>query len=220
MPSVALGGELFIALDLAGTFAFALSGAVAARDRALDGFGVVFVAFVAACGGGVIRDLCLGAVPPVGLADWRYLAVALLAAALATAARSLVARLLRPVALFDAVGLSLFAVTGAQKAIALGHGAQVAILLGVVTAVGGGMLRDVLLARVPAVLQREIYASAALLGAAIEVGGLRLGWESGWRTWTALAACAALRLLSIHRGWHLPRMGAPRSTGASDEPGR
>ena len=201
------GRHLFTFLDLAGTFAFAVSGAVAARDRGLDWFGVLFVAFTVACGGGVLRDLCIGAVPPSGLSDWRYLAVASAAAVLTTLANPLVVRMAQPVILFDSVGLGMFAVTGAQKALLYGHNAEVAVLLGMATAVGGGVMRDVLLNRVPVILRREIYASAALVAAAIEVAGHRLGWTSSWRTWTALAACFALRYLSLHFGWHLPRAG-------------
>lgn len=200
--------RLFTTLDLAGTFAFAISGAVAARDRGLDWFGVVTIAFTVACGGGVLRDLCIGAVPPTGLTDWRYLAVALAAAWMTIAANTLVARLAHPVALFDSIGLGLFAVTGAQKAMFFGHNAEVAVLLGVVTAVGGGLARDVLLNRVPVILQREIYASAALVGAGIEVAGERLGWLSSSRTWVALGVCFALRYLSLHYKWNLPH--APR----------
>ncbi|SEK16583.1 MULTISPECIES: trimeric intracellular cation channel family protein [unclassified Variovorax] len=197
--------RLFTALDLAGTFAFAISGAVAARDRGLDWFGVVAIAFTVACGGGVLRDLCIGAVPPAGLSDWRYLAVALLAALMTIAASPLVVRLAHPVVLFDSIGLGLFAVTGAQKALIFGHNTEVALLLGVVTAVGGGVMRDVLLNRVPVILQREIYASAALVGASIEVIGQSLGWLSSGRTWIALATCFALRYLSLRYQWNLPR---------------
>ena len=197
--------RLFTFLDLAGTFAFAISGAVAARDRGLDWFGIVLVAFAVACGGGVLRDLCIGAVPPAGLSDWRYLAVALAAALLTMAANPLVVRLAHPVTLFDSLGLALFAVTGAQKALLLGHNGQVALLMGVITAVGGGLTRDVLLNRVPVILQREIYASAALLGAGIEVAGQLLGWASTWRTWVALSACFLLRSLALHYRWNLPR---------------
>jgi uncharacterized membrane protein YeiH len=206
--------RLFTALDLAGTFAFALSGAVAARKRDLDWFGVMAVAFAVACGGGVIRDLCIGAVLPAGLTDWRYLAVALFAAWMTLLAKPLVVRLANPVALFDSLGLGLFAVTGAQKAMLFGGNAEVAVLMGVVTAVGGGVLRDVLLNRVPVVLQREIYASAALVGAVIEVAGERLGWESSARTWVALLACFALRYLSMRYRWNLPRSGEQRDTAA------
>lgn len=196
--------RLFTTLDLAGTFAFAISGALAARDRGLDWFGVAVIAFTVACGGGVLRDLCIGAVPPAGLTDWRYLAVALAAALVTIAANGLVVLLAHPVILFDSIGLGLFAVTGAQKAMIFGHNTEVAVLLGVVTAVGGGLARDVLLNRVPVILQREIYASAALVGAGIEVVGERLGWLSSSRTWVALVVCFALRYLSLHYKWNLP----------------
>jgi uncharacterized membrane protein YeiH len=204
---------LFTFLELSGTFAFALSGAVAARDRGLDWFGIMAVAFTVACGGGVVRDLCLGAVPPAGLTDWRYLAVAVLAALMTMGARSLVARMAHPVLLFDALGLGLFAVTGAQKTLSLGHGSELALLLGMVTAVGGGVARDVLLNRVPVILQREIYASAALVGAGVEVAGNGLGWASDARTWLALATCFALRYLSLRYRWNLPSSAQPRDGG-------
>jgi uncharacterized membrane protein YeiH len=207
-PTLALavlnGRTLFPLLDLAGTFAFAISGAVAARQRGLDWFGILFIAFTVACGGGVLRDLCLGAVPPAGMADWRYIAVALVAAVLTMASKGLVERLRHPVVLFDSLGLGLFAVTGAQKALAWGVGAEVAILLGMATAVGGGVARDVLLNRVPVILQREIYASAALVGATIETLGERLAGPSDTLTWTALASCFVLRDLSLRYRWHLP----------------
>ncbi|WP_442283553.1 trimeric intracellular cation channel family protein [Variovorax sp. M-6] len=202
---------LFTILDLAGTFAFAVSGAVAARDRGLDWFGIITIAFTVACGGGVLRDLCIGAVPPAGLTDWRYLATAVAAAVMTMAGQGLVVRLAHPVTLFDSLGLGLFAVTGAQKALIFGHSAEVAVLLGVVTAVGGGVARDVLLNRVPVILQREIYASAALVGAGIEVAGERLGWVSNGRTWIALLTCFGLRYLSLRYKWNLPR-----STGHDD----
>ena len=217
IPQLALAGlsdhRLFTFLDLAGTFAFAISGAVAARHGGLDLFGIAFVAFTVACGGGVLRDLCIGAVPPAGLADWRYLAVAMAAAFLTIAANPLVVRLAHPVVLFDSVGLGLFAVTGAQKAMILGHNSEVAVLVGMLTAVGGGVARDVLLNRVPVILQREIYALAALVAAGIEVAGSRLGWTSSWRTWAALGACFALRYLSLHYGWHLPRLSRQDPAG-------
>ncbi len=208
-PALALaildGRTLFTFLDLAGTFAFAISGAVAARQRGLDGFGILVIAFTVACGGGVLRDLCLGATPPPGLSDWRYLAVSLFAALVTMSSKGLVERLQHPVVLFDSLGLGLFAVTGAQKALLYGVNVEVAVLLGMVTAVGGGLARDVLLNRVPVILQREIYASAALVGASIETIGDRLGWLSGSRTWVALGACFALRYASLRYSWNLPR---------------
>ncbi|HET6587363.1 MAG TPA: TRIC cation channel family protein, partial [Oleiagrimonas sp.] len=139
---------LFNTIDLAGTFAFAISGALAARREKFDLFGVLAIAYITACGGGIARDVCIGAVPPAGLADWRYALVAVIAALATIVAYRQVERLTYPVRLFDAMGLGLFAVYGAHKALLYGNNAEVAILLGVVTAVGGGMARDVLLARV------------------------------------------------------------------------
>jgi uncharacterized membrane protein YeiH len=213
------GHVLFTVLDLAGTVAFALSGAVAARERGLDWFGVLVLAFTVACGGGVLRDLCIGAIPPAGLADWRYLAAATGAAVLTTVSQPLVTRLAHPVVLFDTLGLGLFAVTGAQKALLSGANVEVAVLMGMVTAVGGGVARDVLLNRVPVILQREIYASAALVGAAIATFGDRLGLASPALTWCAVAACFALRLLSLRFSWHLPRFKRRPRADAGDSLG-
>lgn len=194
---------LFAALDIAGVFIFAISGAMAALERRLDLFGVVVVAFITACGGGIVRDLCIGAVPPASLGDWRYLLTAVVAAVVTVWAGALIKRLANPVLLFDAVGLGLFAVTGAHKALAYGHNSEVAILLGMITAIGGGVARDMLLNRVPIILQKEIYASAALVGATIEVVGERLGWSTAWLPWFALLICFTLRFLALRYGWHM-----------------
>lgn len=195
---------LFRLLDLAGTFAFAISGATAAKRRGLDLFGILAIAYVTACGGGIARDLCIGAVPPAGLADWRYLATAVGAALFTIAAYPWVTRLAMPVRAFDALGLGLFAVYGANKALALGHNVQVAILVGMLTAVGGGVARDVLLTRVAIVLEKEIYASLALGAAALAVLGERLDWAPLWSTWLPIVLCIGLRLLSLHYHWNLP----------------
>jgi uncharacterized membrane protein YeiH len=203
--------HLFVALDLVGTYTFATSGALAAKERELDLFGVGAIAYVVACGGGILRDLCLGAVPPAGLSDARYLVVALTAAAVAMVAERLLKRFEHPVLLFDALGLAFFAVSGAQRTSALGHNAEVAILLGMTTAVGGGATRDLLLRRVPTIMHREIYALAALVGAVIEVGGDRLGWSATWRPWAAIAICFGLRFLALRRHWNLPRFRAAKT---------
>ncbi|WP_262246718.1 trimeric intracellular cation channel family protein [Parapedobacter soli] len=196
---------LYYLLDLAGTFAFAISGATAARQRGLDLFGICAIAFTVACGGGVIRDLCIGAIPPAGLTNWRYLVAAMCAAGATIGLYPFVRRLNRPVLFFDALGLSLFAVTGAQKSLAFGHNAEVALLLGVVTAVGGGVLRDVLLNRVPIILEREIYASAALVGAGIVVLGYYFDWlTTDWISIVALIVCFGVRMLALRFHWNLP----------------
>ena len=201
---------LFDLVDLAGTFAFAISGATAARRCNLDLFGILAVAFITACGGGIARDLCIGAIPPAGLSDWRYLLTAMVAALLTIVAYRWVERLTYPVRLFDAMGLGLFAVYGAHKALAFGHNTEVAILLGMVTAIGGGMARDVLLARVSVVLQKEIYALAACAGAALTVIGEHYHWPAVWATWLPILVCFGLRFAALHYHWNLPRFGRDR----------
>ncbi|MEJ8848273.1 trimeric intracellular cation channel family protein [Variovorax rhizosphaerae] len=208
---------LFYILDLAGTFAFAFSGAVAARNRGLDVFGIFVVAFLVACGGGVLRDVCIGAVPPAGLSDWRYLAISSVAALMAMYSRIVRERLEQPIVLFDSLGLGLFAVTGAQKAMIYGLTSEGAVILGVLTAVGGGIARDVLLNRVPAILKGQIYALAALAAALIEVFGSRLHWRSDWRAMAALATCFTLRFLAVRYNWHLPRFVKPPDEDGPDK---
>ena len=163
------------ALDLVGTFVFAISGATLGVRKQLDLFGVLVLSFAAAVSGGIARDVLIGATPPVALANWHYIAVSC-AAGLATFFRSGdVERLRNPVQLFDAVGLGLFAVTGATKALSAGLNPVSAMLLGMLTGIGGGIARDILAARIPVVLQADLYAVAALAGAAVVVAGERLG---------------------------------------------
>jgi uncharacterized membrane protein YeiH len=195
---------LYTFIDLAGTFAFAISGAVAARDKGLDVFGILVVSFTVACGGGIIRDLCIGAIPPVGLSNWSYLVVAILAAIITMSLDPLSKWLYRPVLLFDALGLSLFAVTGARKALEFGHNNEVAILLGMITAIGGGMLRDILLNRIPVILEKEIYASAALVGAGVVVLGANFGWPDEWVFPAGFLLCFTIRNLALYYHWVLP----------------
>ncbi len=197
--------SLYHFLDLAGTFAFAISGATAAKQRNLDLFGICAIAFAVSCGGGIVRDLCIGAIPPAGLSTWYYLVAAIAATVMTVGLFPIVKRLNRPVLLFDAVGLSMFAVTGAEKALSFGHNGEVAVLLGITTAVGGGVLRDILLNRVPVILEREIYASAALIGALIVVLGNYFKWlTSDWVSIIALAVCFTLRMLALYYHWNLP----------------
>jgi uncharacterized membrane protein YeiH len=162
---------LLLVLDLIGTFVFALSGASAGVRRRLDFFGVLVLSFVAGNFGGVTRDLMIGAVPPAAISDWRYLAVSLLAGLITFYWFSGIDRLRNSVLLFDGAGLALFAVSGTQKALAFGLNPVMAALLGMVTGIGGGMARDMLIAEVPTVLRADLYAVAALAGAAVVVIG-------------------------------------------------
>ncbi|MGH7170753.1 MAG: trimeric intracellular cation channel family protein, partial [Gemmataceae bacterium] len=142
-----------LGLDLAGTFVFAISGAIAGVKRRLDLFGILVLSFVAGNAGGIIRDVLIGSVPPGAISDWRYLAVSLLAGAIIFYSYSVVDRLRSPVLIFDAAGLALFVVSGAQKALAFGLNPGMAALLGMLTGGGGGMMRDLLLAEIPTVLR-------------------------------------------------------------------
>jgi len=196
--------SLVLVLDLVGTFVFALSGATAGVKRRLDLFGVLVLSFAAANTGGISRDVLIGAVPPAAISDWRYLAVSLLAGLVTFFWYSAIDRLRSPVLVFDGAGLALFAVSGAQKALAFGLDPIMAALLGMLTGIGGGMARDVLLAEVPAVLRAEIYAVAALAGAAVVVIGDRLQLPPAATTVAGALLCFGLRLVAIRRGWHLP----------------
>jgi len=197
-------------IDLAGTFAFAISGAVAAKEKGLDIFGVLVVAFTVACGGGIMRDVCIGAIPPAGLSDWRYLLVSLIAAVVTMGLDPLMKLLNRPVLLFDALGLSLFAVSGAEKELSFGHNNEVAILLGMLTAVGGGVIRDIFLNRIPVIFEKEIYASAALLGAMVVVAGHYLHLPNDWIFPAGFAVCLVMRLLALRYHWKLPAFSGKR----------
>lgn len=205
---------LFSLLDLSGTFVFAISGAAAAKQRGLDLFGIIAIAFVTACGGGIVRDICIGSTPPAALGNGLYLVLAILGALAAIGADAWLNRLSQPVLLFDALGLSIFAVAGTQKVLFSGHNAETAILLGMISAVGGGVARDVLLNRLPVILQREIYASAALVGAAFVVIHRHFGWPAAWSTWPGIVACFGLRYLALRYKWNLPRFN-PGQDGAT-----
>jgi uncharacterized membrane protein YeiH len=209
---VATSATLLLVLDLVGTFVFALDGALTAlRVARLDIVGVVTLGMVTALGGGVIRDLLIGAVPPATFSDWRYLAVATAGGLVAFVVGRWLERLTLPISLFDAAGLSLFAVTGASKALDFGLGAVQAIILGAVTAVGGGTLRDVLVRRIPAVLHSGLYAIPALIGAAITVAASLAGLYGVTAAVAAAAACFLVRLLGILFDINAPRPPGERS---------
>src|SRR6476469_3427735 len=161
---------VLLILDLVGTFAFALNGALTAiRAVHVDIVGVITLGVITAVGGGIIRDVLLGALPPATFDDWRYLAVAAAGGLIAFLFSRWLTRFTSAIDVLDAAGLSLFAVTGAGKALELGIGPVQAIILGAVTAVGGGTVRDVLIQRVPSVLSSGLYAIPALIGSMVVV---------------------------------------------------
>jgi len=208
-------------LDLGGTFVFAISGAVAAVNRRLDIFGILVLSFVAGNFGGIGRDVLIGAIPPAALTDARYLLVSVLAGLITFFSYAGVNRLRNPVLLFDAIGLSFFAVAGAQKAIAFGLSPVMSALLGMLTGIGGGMMRDVLLTEIPQVLRSDLYAVAALAGASVVVIGDMLGLPYGASALAGGALCFGLRFMAIKHNWHLPvaHLSARRraETNSSDD---
>jgi uncharacterized membrane protein YeiH len=165
---------LVLWLNLAGTFAFGLSGGLAAVRRRLDFFGVIVLAAVVGLAGGITRDLLIGT-PPATFRDWRYLVAVGAAGLVCFFAAPRLERINRQVQVFDALGLAVFCVTGASKAVGFGLGPVQAILLGAITGIGGGMLRDVPLGETLTVLRRELYAIPALLGAAAVVAAEQAG---------------------------------------------
>jgi uncharacterized membrane protein YeiH len=196
--------KLPLVLDLTGTFVFALSGALAGVKRQLDLFGVLVLSFAAGNTGGITRDVLIGAIPPGAVNDWRYLGISLFAGVITFYFSPLVVRMSNLVLLSDAAGLALFAVSGASKALAYGLDPVMAITLGMVTGIGGGMMRDLLLAEIPTVLRAELYAVAALAAAAVVVIGHTLELPVALVTAVALILCFWLRVMAIRRGWRLP----------------
>lgn len=201
---------LLLALDLTGTFAFALNGALTAiRTVRLDIVGVITLGMITALGGGILRDILIDALPPATFRDWRYLSVAAGGGLVAFLLGRWLDRLTVPITVLDALGLSLFAVTGASKALDFGIGAGQAVILGAITAVGGGTIRDVLIRRVPTVLTSGLYAIPALVAAGITLGTVRAGVYGVPAAIGAAVACFVIRMVGVRYGLNAPR--PPRS---------
>jgi uncharacterized membrane protein YeiH len=201
-----------VVIDLIGIFVFAVTGALVAVRKELDVFGVLVVALTAGLGGGFIRDVLIGAVPPAALQDWRYLLVPIGAGLLTFWFHPSLGRLEKTMNVFDAAGLALFAVAGALKAMDFGLGPLPSTLMGLVTGIGGGMVRDVLTGRVPTVMQRgELYAIPAAAGAAVAAFGREAGFGTLAVATVGAALCFGWRLLAVWRHWHAPMPQGPAS---------
>ncbi len=196
--------DLMDVLDWMGTFVFALSGGLLGVQKRFDLFGVLFLSFVVAVVGGMTRDVLIGAVPPVAITDIRYFAIAMVGGLATFYWYPKVASLQHQILLFDAVGLCLFAVTGAQKAIDHGINPLMAAIMGMLTGIGGGMTRDVLAGNIPFVLQGDLYALAALAAGAIVSIGSVMGVQPTYPMLLGAAVCIVLRLMAIYRGWRAP----------------
>jgi uncharacterized membrane protein YeiH len=200
-------GRLLTAADLAATWLFAVEGAIIARYFDLDVFGVLVIGFVSALVGGIIRDLLIGSAPPASLRSALYPLAAFVGAAVVIVLDQVVDRIPEVLLLFtDAAGLALFAVVGATKAVDFGINGLVATLLGAVSAVGGGVTRDIMLNQVPGILRQDIYAVAALAGAAAAVLALRWRAPRAAAMSIGFAVCFVVRMVSVWQGWNLPRL--------------
>jgi uncharacterized membrane protein YeiH len=204
MPKHIEIASLLLTLDLAGTAVFAISGAAVGVKHRLDIFGVCVLAFVAGNAGGVLRDVLIGSVPPAALAGWQYVTISLLAGMLTFVWHPRLERLHTPILIFDAAGLGLFCVSGTQKALAFGLNPVIAALLGMLTGIGGGMLRDVLVREIPTVLRKDLYALAALAGASAVVAGPLLRLPPVVAAMSGAALCFGIRVVAIRRGLGLP----------------
>ena len=193
--------------DLVGTFIFASSGALVARKANLDLFGAFVLSLAAGTAGGILRDVLVGFTPPIALTEWRYPVTALAAmAAVAIRGEFLETRLKRPITMLDALGLGLFATTGTWRALDASLPVVTALFIGVITAVGGGVVRDILVARVPVVLHREIYALAAAVASGLVIAAEVMDIDRAIAGVAAVAATASLRLVAAYKSWNVPKI--------------
>lgn len=211
MPPAADPSTTLVVLDLVGIFVFAITGALVAVRKELDLFGVLVLAGTTGLGGGFLRDVLIDATPPAALADWRYLMVPLAAGLVTFWFHPTLGRLERTVTVFDAFGLSVFCVAGALKALDYGLGPLPAALLGMVTGIGGGMVRDLLAGRVPVVFRGELYATPALAGALVAVLGTRADLPGLLVALAGAGVCLVWRLLAMWRDWRAPMPAGPAS---------
>ena len=200
--------RLLFALDIAGTLLFAMEGASAGIDNNLDLLGLLVLAFATALGGGIVRDLLIGDVPPAGLKDWRYAATAVAGGTVVI----LLHRFLDTIPanltmVLDAAGLAFFAIAGTEKALLFKMHPFIAVLMGMITGVGGGTVRDLFLARVPRVLQADVYATAALAGSIVMVLCLQVRLRPVLAAFFGGTVCFLLRVVSVWRHWNLPKVG-------------
>jgi len=198
------GGYSLLVADLIGVAVFAASGASAAIVKRFDLFGVVFVGFVAALGGGILRDLAIDAVPPLAFADWRYAITASIASLAVFWLHPQFSRLRRTVLVLDAAGLGLFTVIGTLKALDAGVPPVGACLLGMLTGIGGGLARDLLTGDIPVVLQRDIYAVVALGGAVAVTVLERTGVANPLLVALVAVLMTVIRLIALRRRWSAP----------------
>ncbi|MBW2569648.1 MAG: trimeric intracellular cation channel family protein [Deltaproteobacteria bacterium] len=193
-------------LDIFGTFVFAMSGAFRAVKYELDIFGVLVLSVATGVGGGIVRDLILGITPPAAFQDETYLLICFVGGLLVFIGSTRIASRWDSVMASDALGLSVFAAIGAAKASTCGLGAIGIIMMAAITATGGGIIRDMLVCKIPAVLNTDFYATAALLGGACFVVTRALGCNENIQLFCAIAATICIRIIAMKYGISLPRV--------------
>jgi uncharacterized membrane protein YeiH len=204
--------NLIVWLDFIGTMVFAMSGVLTAAEKRLDLFGAMIIGVVTAVGGGTTRDLLLGVTPVTWLSTPIYLYVILAGVIIAIVFRNQLASLRRTLFLFDTIGIGVFTVIGLEKALNLGVHPAVAVIMGMTTAVVGGVIRDTLTNEVPLIFHREIYATACITGA---LAYLFMGWlgvDSSVNQLLTVVVIISIRLLSIHFNWSMPILSMPKRT--------
>lgn len=196
--------DLIYTLNIIGTFVFAISGALTAAEKKMDAFGSAVIALITALGGGTLRDMLIGSQPVGWMLDQNYLYTVLLALGFSYFFKPWIEKLTRTMFLFDTIGIGLFAVLGVQKTLSFGLSPAIAIMMGAVSAVFGGVLRDVLSNRVPLIFRKEIYATACLAGGALYYGLTFTPLGDSWNLWIAIMVVMGIRILAVKRGWGLP----------------
>jgi uncharacterized membrane protein YeiH len=195
--------NLIYSLDITGTLVFAISGALSASERKLDAFGVLVIAFVTAVGGGTLRDVLIGSTPTAWMKDLNYLYVIFSAVIITYFLKDFLVKLKRTFFLFDTMGIALFTILGVQKTLTFGLSPIIAIIMGTVSAVFGGVIRDILCNEVPLIFRKEIYATACVIGAAIYIiSSSTLGKEAA--TGLTVAIIIIVRTIAVRRHWSLP----------------
>lgn len=196
--------DLIYTLNIIGTFVFAISGALTASEKKMDAFGSAVIALITALGGGTLRDILIGSQPVGWLLDPNYLYTVLVALAFSYFFKKWIVKLTRTMFLFDTIGIGLFAVLGMQKTLSFGLSPAIAIMMGAVSAVFGGVLRDVLSNRVPLIFRKEIYATACLAGATLFYALSFTSLPDHVSMWIAMLVVMAIRIFAVKRGWGLP----------------
>ncbi|WP_430331355.1 trimeric intracellular cation channel family protein [Rhodococcus sp. ACT016] len=197
-------------LELVGIVAFAASGALVGVSKRFDIFGVCVVGVFTGIGGGIVRDVLLGIHPPTSLTSWPLFGTAAATSVIVFFVHSALGRLRREILVLDALGMGLFASTGAAIALEADAGPLASALIGATAAIGGGVLRDVLVNEVPLLLHRDLYAIPALVGAALVVVGSSVGMSHDASLVLGTVVATTLRLVAMWRRWSLPGPRMPR----------